>query len=337
MGNLPSHLLDGDEGAHLTDPLRIYAIRRARRLSARLPPKWARLLREIGKFAIDYRGARSTGMRGLLFPALGRYSPVVAARYGDGMILVDACDQEIGRTAFMRGEYERLYMAEALEYLRSLPGASEPGPVFVDVGANIGISTLDALLHFGFKEAVCFEPDSRNFRLLRMNLILNDLEDRVATHRMALSDSDGSGMIERVPGNFGDSRLVTGEAPDGTERELVATRRLDGMVADGALELQRTGLVWIDTQGYDPYVLAGARSVLEAGIPVVVEYWPQGLASSGGFELFEELVAANFEVIIDLRRRCEGAGDGGVLPAVEVAKLRERYVGGEFTDLLLLA
>jgi FkbM family methyltransferase len=336
VGNLPSHFPAGDQGAHLTDPVRISAIRRARRLSARLPLKWDRRLRELGKVAINYRGARSSGLRGILFRALGRYSPVLAARYGDGMILVAASDNEIGRAVFMRGEYERLYMAEALNYLRSLPGSPEPGPVFVDVGANIGISALDALLHFGFKEAVCFEPDSRNFRLLRMNLILNDLEDRVATHRVALSDSDGSGVIERAPGNFGDSRLVSGDEPATFEREVVATRTLDGLVADGALDLQRIGLVWIDTQGYDPYVLAGARSVLDAGIPVVVEYWPQGLASSGGLDLFEELVAANFSVVVDLRRRCEGAGDGGVMPSADVATLRERYVGGEFTDLLLI-
>ncbi|HEX2149616.1 MAG TPA: FkbM family methyltransferase, partial [Actinomycetota bacterium] len=223
----------------------------------------------------------------MLYPILGRYSRLLATPYGQGMMLVDTTDNEISRMVFIKGEYERLYMAAALDYLRSSPAYGELGPVFVDVGANIGISTLDALLHFGFKEAVCFEPDSRNLRLLRLNLVYNDLDDRATVHRMALSDSDGEGVIERAGSNFGDSQLVAGDPQaSGADRETVSTRRLDSLIEAGELDPTRIGLVWIDAQGHDPYVLAGALKVLEAGVPVVVEYWPKGLTASGGFELF---------------------------------------------------
>lgn len=312
-------------------------VRRAQRLAARLPPQWDRRLRELGKFAIDYRGARATGLRTLLFPVLGRWSRLLAAPYGEGMMLVDASDKEISRMVFIKGEYERLYMAAAVDYLIALPAYGELGPVFVDVGANIGTSTLDALLHFGFKEAVCFEPDSRNFRLLRLNLVFNDLDDRATVHRIALSDSDGEGVIERAGAHFGDSRMIDGNPEDGSaDRETVPTRRLDSLVESGELDLSRIGLLWIDVQGHEPYVLAGARNALQAGVPVVVEYWPKGLAASGAFEMFETLVAENYSSAVDLRRLVEGAEGGGLLDAKDISRLRATYRGAEFTDLLLL-
>lgn len=285
---------------------------------------------------VNYRGARSTGLRALLFPVLGRFSRLLATPYGDGMMLVDSTDNEIGRMVFIKGEYERLYMAAALDYLRSSPAYGELGPVFVDVGANIGISTLDALLHFGFKEAVCFEPDSRNFRLLRLNLVLNDLDDRTTAHRVALSDTDGQGVIERAGANFGDSRLVAAKPAGSGDRESVPTLRLDSLIESGELDPARIGLLWVDAQGHDPYVLAGAGAALHAGVPVVVEYWPKGLTAAGAFDLFEELITKNYSSVVDLRRLVDGTEDRSVVAATDIGRLRTVYQGAEFTDLLLL-
>ena len=44
----------------------------------------------------------------------------------------------------------------------------------------------------------------------------------------------------------------------------------------------------------------------------------------------------HFTSVIDLRSRCNGDSAGGLFPAADIAQLRKRYVGGEFTDLLLL-
>jgi FkbM family methyltransferase len=251
------------------------------------------------------------------------------------LILVDTADREIGRTVFMKGEYERLYMKAALDRL-SFPAGREVGPVFVDVGANIGSSTLDALLHFGFREAICFEPDARTFRILKLNLVLNDLEDRASAHRIALSNTDGEAVLEQAPHNFGDSRLVPGDPPSAQEgdHQTVATRRLDALVEEGLVEPAAIGLLWIDAQGHDPYVLDGARSALGSGFPVVVEYWPKGL-SGPALALLEGLIQELFSTVVDLRRLCEGGG-GEVLEAKDIARLRTRYKNEEFTDLLLL-
>jgi hypothetical protein len=40
-------------------------------------------------------------------------------------------------------------------------------------------------------------------------------------------------------------------------------------------------IVWIDVQGYEGYVFAGARTLLATGVPVVSEIWPYGIRRAG--------------------------------------------------------
>lgn len=313
-------------------------VKKAQRLAARLPPKWNRRVREAGKVLINYRGARSTGTRGILFKLVSRYSPLVATEYGKGRILVDTADGEIGRRVFITHEYERRYMGAAVDYLKQVAGAL-PGPVFVDVGANIGISTLDALLHFGFEKAVCFEPDSWNFKILKMNLVLNDLTERADAHRMALSNSEGERLLQRTEGNSGDSQLVAPTDPGGPgegNREVCKTTRLDTYLDAHPGLLEQIGLLWIDAQGHDPIVLQGAERLMKQGTPVVVEYWPKGLQAQSALELFETLVADNYSTVVDLRVLSDGNLAQATIATSQIRSLRGYYLDEEFTDLLLL-
>jgi FkbM family methyltransferase len=272
---------------------------------------------------------------------LGRHSGLLLAPFGEGQLLVDSSDQEIGRTVFIRGEYERIYMQTVVSYLRFSTDHVTLGKMFVDVGANIGISTIDALQRFGFSDAVCFEPDGRNFRLLKMNLLLNDLETRVHPHCLALSNCDGEAVLSRSQGNSGDSRLsLAGSEASGDglgeAEEVVACRRLDSLVAEGAVSMDRVGLLWIDAQGHDAFVLDGASTAIKAGIPTLVEYWPEGLKASGSTALLEELIRAHYRRLVDIRLLSQGVEAEAVMQASEVDKLRNRYREHECTDLLLV-
>jgi hypothetical protein len=56
---------------------------------------------------------------------------------------------------------------------------------------------------------------------------------------------------------------------------------VDGLVAGGALDPARVGLLWIDAPFHEAKVLAGASTLLDAGVPVVTairpgrESWPE--------------------------------------------------------------
>ena len=295
-------------------------------------------MRELGKYVLDYQGERNVASRRSLFERLGRHTKLVLAPFGQAVLLVSTDDREVGRTVFVRGDYERSHLATAVTYLQAHSGFSPSGKVFLDVGANIGTCTVDALVHFGFAEAVCFEPDSRNFKLLRANILLNDLDRRASLHQVALSDRDSLGVLEYSPDNFGDTRLLTSpEGASGTSAmEEVQCVRLDSLVKEGTIPLERVGLVWIDTQGHEALVLGGASSLMDAGVPMVAEYWPDGLGARGTADL-EELIKGNFQRVVDLGLLIHGLEGGAVLEADQIGKLRHRYKVGEHTDLLLIS
>lgn len=310
----------------------------ARRLSSRLPGPWDRRLKEFGKAVINYRGARRNALRAIGFATAARRSEMLLVKFGDGHLVVDSQDQEIGRGVYIRGEYERIYMHTAIDYLRDHVDFSPAGKTFVDIGANIGTSTVDALLHFGFAGAACFEPDPRNFRLLRANLWLNGLDERATCFQMAASDTDGSASLLLNSTNSGDHRIVGGPAgPGQTDRiQTVSCARIDALVDTGKVELEQTGLIWIDTQGHEPAVLSGAQSILRTGIPVVVEYWPTALMATESLEQLEQLITGNYVKVVDLRLLSHGLESEAVLSSDRIAEMRSRYTGDELTDLLLL-
>lgn len=316
---------------------RLRLLQQARRASARLPGTWDRRLRETAKVVVDYRGARASGLRAARFRRLGRHSQLLVAPFGDGQLLVDGRDDEIGRVVFMTGGYERVYMRTALDYLRRATGTVVTGSCFLDVGANIGTSTVDALLHFGFGRAVCVEPDPANIRLLTMNLTLNGLAGRADVFALALSDRDGTAALSRSSRNSGDHR-ITAEAVAAAAHDADPVRlaRLDSLVADGTVRLDDVGLVWIDTQGHEPFALAGATTVTERGLPVLLEYSPASLETTGAGRLLEDIVAASYTTVVDVHRLAAGCHGSAVTSAHRVGRLAEQYRGIDHTDLLLL-
>ncbi|MGH9042813.1 MAG: FkbM family methyltransferase [Acidimicrobiia bacterium] len=305
----------------------------AQRLSSHLPGGWDRRLRELGKIALNYRGSRHHALRHVQYQLVRQRTRLLVTPFGPGEIVIDATDDEVGRTVFLTGGYEREHMAAAVRHL-GYAGHPPAGRVFVDVGANIGTSTLDALLQFGFGHAVCFEPDPHNARLLRMSALLNDLGDRVAIHQVAVSDEDGTAVLHRSLRNSGDHRIASAAANGSGEKQAVLCRRLDAFVEVGALDPDAVGLVWIDTQGHEPHVLRGAGSLLAAGVPVVVEYCPWVLLD--GAAHLEELIARHFTRVVDLRRAASGDDDAAGLAPADVRPLRDRYARRGYTDLLLM-
>jgi hypothetical protein len=111
----------------------------------------------------------------------------------------------------------------------------------------------------------------------------------------------------------------------------VDTVTLDGLVDDGRIDPAATGVVWVDVQGHEGRVLAGATRLREAGVPFAVEFVPDLLVEAGNLDLFLEHASA-FRSLLDLRT------SGGARPAADVAELAAAYRGAAdpVTDLLLL-
>lgn len=248
-------------------------------------------------------------------------------------------DPYISKQTFLDGHFDEDRMAVAIAAAtRHIGRDPVAGRTIVDVGANIGTTTLFALHRFGAVEAIAIEPHPDNLRLLRANLAVNDLSARVRIIEMAVSDTEGVARLDVATQNRGDHRLVApgdeARPPDddhpGTFIEVRSTR-LDELVPRG-LDI---GLLWIDTQGHDARVLAGAARVSDAADACMVEYWPYGIERTSTVDDFEEVVSRRWPLFMDIEDLLKG--DQQARSTADLRSLRTKYPpDGSHTELLLL-
>src|SRR5439155_23921028 len=123
------------------------------------------------------------------------------------------------------------------------------------------------------------EPDPVLFGHLSENVRRNCTHANVELHCCALGSQNGSAKFAIDPeGNRGDNRIIPFGTSDPDWRTIeVPIRRLDDFIfPQGPLGVK------IDTQGYEPFVITGGTTTLNRAKLVVLEFWPWGIAKSGG-------------------------------------------------------
>lgn len=300
--------------------------------------------KQIVKAVIDFRGEGQYFRRLEAYDLFRTYSPAVAVDVGRHWYFVSTADYGLSRVVFGKGSYEADVMRATFDLLGDCLGRSfMAGNTFVDVGANIGTSTVPAIADFGAESVVAFEPEPMNFRLLKCNVVANGLEDKVAAYPMGLSDSSRDAELEYDKESWGDHRVrLRTDLPDGPYGEssrpvlTVKLTTFDESVREMRLKLDDIGLVWMDIQGHEAHMLRGGSSLTESAIPVAMEYWPYGLHRSDGLTLLHEVVARHYSQVIDVRASMD-AQKAIVMAADDLEQLERKYSGLRYTDLILLS
>ena len=226
--------------------------------------------------------------------------------------VVSTADKVIGREVFLHGEFDFAKLEIALAVL-----AREGCPVpshLIDVGANIGTITIPALKRGLMQTATAIEPHPDNLRLLRANIALNGLDDRVTVLAQAVGDRPDATLL------LNESATNSGNHAIGSEGIPVRSSRLDDLL------FPQNALLWMDIEGYEGHALRGAAHLLATGIPVVFEFNPVFLRRSGGMDAL--LQALHGHHIYDLEQ-----------PDAETTlpPLSQRLSEGErYTDILAL-
>jgi FkbM family methyltransferase len=153
-----------------------------------------------------------------------------------------------------------------------------PGCVIFDVGANFGhysITLGGKLLNNGAIHA--FEPFPPNVERLKINIALNQLENTVRVHKVALSDGDGSGFMTVRDDNSGSATLAATGKVSGHEVRMTT---LDSFCSNFGLE--RLDLIKIDVEGHEERLLRGGLKTLAHFRPVLlIELDPPKLLRAG--------------------------------------------------------
>lgn len=154
--------------------------------------------------------------------------------------------------------------------------------VFVDVGANSGLHTIQASPFY--RQVHAFEPYPPMFERLQHAIRTNGLTNVVA-HRVALSDNDGE-VLFRVPepGNTGTGSIVG----DGNVAEQKGLIRVQTAKGDGYLDgsVAEVGAIKIDVEGAETRVLDGLQRRIRKDRPLLVfEVLHGGAAVMAAFAL----------------------------------------------------
>lgn len=141
----------------------------------------------------------------------------------------------------------------------------------VDAGAGIGNHTLWLAMTCGLHVAA-FEPI--RYDVIRRQVALNKIEDRVDVHPVALSDDDGvAGHVGKgrlTPGRESKTRKLVREGPGQTPKPggNVLMRRLDDF------DLHDVSVMKIDVEGMESHVLRGGEQTIRRDRPVIfAETW----------------------------------------------------------------
>jgi FkbM family methyltransferase len=291
--------------------------------------------RNAVKFALNYRGERRAIRRGYQFALLRKLTPFAAVQQDGITYFLDTRDDVLSRMTYEQESFDLQFMDSALALLKERCGDVVTGRTFVDVGANIGTSCLPALLRYGARRVIAFEPLPSNLHLLRVNLLANDVLDRVDIRPLVASNREGAVTLELSPDNCGDNRVRMNDI-DGKHGEMAwDTVRVPAVTLEQSLaNVDDIGLVWVDVQGHEGHVLEGMGDLL-GRVPVVIEYWPYHLERSGGLSLLNQLVTAAYPTVIDIR--ASGRGHGVVsFPGDRIEDFAARLDPSSGTDYLLI-
>jgi FkbM family methyltransferase len=251
----------------------------------------------------------------------------VAVQCEGSWIYVDPRD--VGVSLYLMTE--QVYEPQLTELLKRI---LEPGMTVVDGGANVGYFTLLCARLVGQEGRVyAFEPEPRNFGLLRKSVERNRADNVVLTQG-ALSDRRGQEKLYLDRSNFGEPSLRQANVTEPVGAVDVETLSLDDFLA--SQNEPRVDLIKLDTQGAEGLVLAGAARLLDEGAPriVVMEFAPWGLRNMGTdpLDLLRDLRDRGF----DLRVLDERSGRLLRLPDTEiVADCDRRDRGRGFVTLVL--
>lgn len=148
------------------------------------------------------------------------------------------------------------FEADILDYLKDYHPVHE---TIIDIGANIGNHSVYFANYMKYSLLAAFEPIPANYNLLIQNLTGSK---HIQLYNFAVADKRGTLRLSPDTDNMGASKV----REDGSIEVRAMT--IDSCYFDNVT------LMKIDVEGYEPYVLEGAKDTIFRSHPLIlIEDW----------------------------------------------------------------
>jgi FkbM family methyltransferase len=216
----------------------------------------SQILRAAGSLYPLYSGCGTIANSRVFRSALAAESSERTIRLKSGALIIVPTDDYVGRSIYYFGDLDRKLTWLCREILR-------PGDVAIDIGANIGLVSLNMAAFVGPSGRVeAFEPQPRLWPFLRRSIELNSFS-QITLHPIALGAEDGTLELSIPLFNSGGASLH--HRYDNNDCVEITVRNSGKYLS--SLDLPRIRLMKIDVEGYEQVVLSNATSFFVSNPP----------------------------------------------------------------------
>ena len=210
---------------------------------------------------------------------LGDNTSALTVNTKNGTFIVDAADLEVGAKLRNKGEY-------GIDEINRISQFIDNQSSVLIVGAHIGSLAIPVAKICS--ELVAIEANPNNFKLLQINIKLNDISN-IIVHNIAASEREetiqfqlntvNSGGSKRVPVN--NHYMYTYDNPKVID---VEAHSLDNYLPNNNFDL-----VLIDIEGSEYFAMQGMSNILANTKTLIVEFLPHHITNVAGVELTDFL------------------------------------------------
>ena len=228
----------------------------------------------------------------------------------------------ISKKLFIDKSFDYRILTKAIKLL----GKKNSKLTLINIGAHIGSTAIPAIKKNNFKNLIAFEPTKKNFRLLKANIFLNEIDDRVQAYNLAISNKKANLHLGTTKGNTDGNRILRNKQKN---TEIVKSDILDNYTYNLN---KNNSLIFIDAEGHETNIFLGAKKTIKKKIPIVFEFYPS-LLDKNWIKNFD-LVFKNYRFFYDLRgkNRKEKFNKKNLIALIN----KVNSIEGKHTDLMIV-
>ena len=136
----------------------------------------------------------------------------------------------------------------------------------IDVGANIGTFCIPPTKDRLIEKCIAIEPVEKINDILKINIILNELNNKIKTYKYVISDKKNENLsLTLNKNNYGDNKFKISK----NRKKKFTIVKLDFFI--NYFDLNQL-LIKIDVQGFENKVLMSATKFLNKSVPLIIEF-----------------------------------------------------------------